>query len=301
VRSWYGAGERAILGLLYFDLLAIEGELGVAAWGIDFEVGLTAPVASECKGLPLVQGRAYQVRPSYENTLVKWRMRVVGEFRLPRLVGRAPIHEHNSKPIVEGEDGTTLVLQEADHQPSFSFVEFHILAAIADSNLPLLHALEEELAGLSSRYPQRDQRLSILHNSGQNLCRRVNDLLRPSIEIRHKHLGLPAINSNVRRVLRDCQISQRRFHAQLERLEAGQRGVGVLGYVEARLVVDVVKLLGEDGGVAGVVCRAVAAFLDLCEIFGGAQEEAEELCFGVFVADCSGLRDRSAVVVARAL
>jgi len=67
------------------------------------------------------------------------------------------------------------------------------------------------------------------------------------------------------------------------------------------MVVDVVKLLGEDRGVAGVVRRAVAALLDSGQVFGGAEEEAKELCFGVFVADGSGLGDRSAIVVARAL
>lgn len=103
------------------------------------------------------------------------------------------------------------------------------------------------------------------------------------------------------RELRDCQVSHGGLDAQLERLEAGERGVGVLGDVEAGVVVDVVELLGEDGRVAGVVCRAVAALFDLSEVFGGAQEEAEEFGFGVFGADGSGLGDRGAVVVACAL
>ena len=74
----------------------------------------------------------------------------------------------------------------------------------------------------------------------------------------------------MRRVLRNRQITNRSLNAQLERLEAGQRGVGVLGDVEAGVVIDVVELLGEDGGVAGVVCRAVAALFDFRQIFGGA-------------------------------
>lgn len=74
----------------------------------------------------------------------------------------------------------------------------------------------------------------------------------------------------MRRVLRDRQVSHGGLDAQLECLEAGQRGVGVLGDVEAGVVVDVVELLGEDGRVAGVVCRAVAALFDFRQIFGGA-------------------------------
>ena len=105
----------------------------------------------------------------------------------------------------------------------------------------------------------------------------------------------------MRRILRDRQIPNRGLDAQLECLEAGQRGVGVLCDVEAGVVVDVVELLGEDGRVAGVVCRAVAAFFDLGEVFGGAQEEAEEFGFGVFGADGSRFRDRGAIVVACAL
>lgn len=81
---------------------------------------------------------------------------------------------------------------------------------------------------------------------------------------------MPAINRNMRSILRDRQVSDRSFHAQLERLEAGQRGVGVLGDVEAGVVVDVVELLRENGWVAGVVCGAVAAFFDFGQVFGGA-------------------------------
>jgi hypothetical protein len=105
----------------------------------------------------------------------------------------------------------------------------------------------------------------------------------------------------MRRVLRNRQITNRSLNAQLERLEAGQRGVGVLGDVEAGVVVDVVELLGEDGGVSRVVCRAVAALFDFGQVFGGAQEEAEEFGFGEFVADGSGFGDWGAVVVACAL
>jgi hypothetical protein len=75
----------------------------------------------------------------------------------------------------------------------------------------------------------------------------------------------------------------------------------VLGYVESRVVIDVVELLRENGGVAGVVCGAVAAFLDFGQVFGGAQEEAEEFGFGEFGADGAWFGDGGAVVVACAL
>lgn len=88
---------------------------------------------------------------------------------------------------------------------------------------------------------------------------------------------------------------------QFERLEAGQRGVGVLGDVKSGVVVDVVELLRENGWVSRVVCRAVAAFFDFGQVFGGAQEEAEEFGFGEFGADGSWFGDGGAVVVACAL
>ena len=295
------AAETAVLGLLDFDLFAIEGDFGVAFRSVDFQISLARPVASESESPSLLLCQANEVRSSDKNTLIQRRVRIIAKLRLPRRIGRTPIHQHDPKSIVKGQHSAALILQEADNQPSLSLVELDILAAIADRNLALLHVLKEELARLAGRHPKRNQWLSVLHTNSQHLCRRVQNLLRPSIEIRNKHLRLPTINRNMRRELRDCQVSLGGLDVQLKRLEAGQRGVGVLGDVEAGVVVDVVELLGEDGGVAGVVCRAVAALFDFGQIFGGAQEESEEFSFGVFGADGSRFGDGGAVVVACAL
>ena len=226
-------------------------------------------------------------------------MRVVGQFGLPGLVRRAPVHEHDFQAIVESEHSAALVLQEADNETILRFVEFHVLASQTLRDLAFLHTTQVELSCLSCRYPKRDKRLLvILCTHRKHLGSRVDDLLGSSVEIRHQHLRLPSIDGDVRSVLRDSQIADGCLDAQLESLQAREGSVGVLGDVETCVVVDVVQFLSEHRRSPGVIRRAVAALLDPRQVFGRTQEETVKFRLGVLVTNRPGLGDGSAVVVA---
>lgn len=89
-------------------------------------------------------------------------MRVVGQNRVPQLVGFGSVKDNSSDAITVLEDALACTLGEAGNDTVLGLMELHIGAAIAFLDTAMLGSLEIELSALSSRNPEDDDRFAIL-------------------------------------------------------------------------------------------------------------------------------------------